>query len=182
MTITTEDARYEHFVPPLHVPVARRATTWRWEGWNIHVEHVGNDDAPVRVLLVHGAGGNAAAMWPFAARLALIGARVTTLDLPGYGRTTPPVRRDVTLTDWQRVLVDLIRLEADDRPLVLLGASMGGMLALDAAARTVMLPGSGHFPVEEPGFQVLLDEVSRVIADVTARSRGVHVPPPAGSV
>ncbi|WP_026927397.1 alpha/beta hydrolase [Granulicoccus phenolivorans] len=37
--------------------------------------------------LIHGAGGNAAAMWPCAAHLSTLGAPVTTVDLPGYGRT-----------------------------------------------------------------------------------------------
>lgn len=31
---------------------------------------------------------------------------------------------------------------------------------LRGKTRVVMLPGCGHFPLEEPGFQVLLDEVS----------------------
>ncbi len=38
--------------------------------------------------------------------------------------------------DWQQILVDLVHHERDDRPLILVGASMGGMLALDTAARS----------------------------------------------
>ncbi|WP_256841221.1 alpha/beta hydrolase [Ornithinimicrobium cryptoxanthini] len=117
---------------------------WAWRDpdgrgeWLLNVEHVGADDALVRMLLVHGAGGNAAAMWPFAAHLSLLGARVTLVDLPGYGRTRRLSGRpgSVRYSGWQRVLVDLVKREHDDRPLVLVGASMGAMLALDAAAVT----------------------------------------------
>lgn len=61
---------------------------------------------------------------------------MTLVDLPGYGRTTlaGSGRRGVRYTDWQQLLVDLIDRENDERPLILVGASMGGMLALDAAA------------------------------------------------
>lgn len=141
---TDQDARYEAHVRPLAQPVRRVRSTWEWRDragrttWRLNVEHVGADDAPVRMLLVHGAGGNAAAMWPFAAHLSLLGARVTLIDLPGYGRSeqTSGRRGSVRYPDWQQVLVNLVRREHDERPLVLVGASMGGMLALDAAVRT----------------------------------------------
>ncbi|WP_228266422.1 alpha/beta fold hydrolase [Ornithinimicrobium ciconiae] len=129
---------------PLPQPVRRVREDWAWRDrdgrgeWLLNVEHVGADDAPVRMLLVHGAGGNAAAMWPFAAHLSLLGARVTLVDLPGYGRSRQVSGRrgSVQYPDWQQVLVDLVEREHDERPLVLVGASMGGMLALDAAVTT----------------------------------------------
>ena len=34
---------------------------------------------------------------------------------------------------------------------------------LPVEVRCVELPGAGHFPIEEPGFQVLLDEVGAVV-------------------
>lgn len=130
------DRRYEPHVRQVPVGATREAESWRWRDWWIHVEHVGDADASVRMLLVHGAGGNAAAMWPFAAHLAALGARVTVLDMPGYGRSAPTSARSaaVDYADWQRVLVDAVHRIDDGRPLILVGASMGGMLALDAAA------------------------------------------------
>ncbi|GAA4283711.1 alpha/beta hydrolase [Brevibacterium daeguense] len=90
----------------------------------------------MRVVIIHGGGGNTAAMWPIAAHIAHLGAHVTVADLPGYGRTQPLADSRVTYADWQDLLVDLVEglLAEDDRPLILLGASMGGMLALDVAA------------------------------------------------
>lgn len=141
---TVQDDRYERHVRALPQAVRRVREDWAWRDadgrgdWLLNVEHVGADDAPVRMVLVHGAGGNAAAMWPFAAHLSLLGARVTVVDLPGYGRSRQGGGRTGTVRypDWQQVLVDLVHREHDDRPLVLVGASMGGMLALDAATRT----------------------------------------------
>ncbi|MCK0111604.1 alpha/beta hydrolase [Ornithinimicrobium sp. F0845] len=142
--MAAEDPRYEPYVRPLPRPVRRVRSTWRWRDrdgrgeWLLNVEHVGDDDARVRMILVHGAGGNAAAMWPFAAHLSLLGTLVTVLDLPGYGRSSQVAgpRGCVRYPHWQQVLEDLVKREHDDRPLVLVGASMGGMLALDAALST----------------------------------------------
>jgi alpha-beta hydrolase superfamily lysophospholipase len=133
----TLSRRYEkhlHAVPA--DAVLRSSSTWEWRDFSVHVEHVGDPDAPVRMLLVHGAGGNSAAMWPYAAQLAELGAYVTVPDLPGYGQTTSPHPGRIRYNDWRKVLVDLVSKEADHRPLVIMGASMGGMLAYDVAATT----------------------------------------------
>lgn len=140
---STDEDRYQRHVRPLPRPVRRVREAWAWADhrgaeWQLNVEHVGADDAPVRMVLVHGAGGNAAAIWPFAAHLSLCGARVTVLDLPGYGlgRQVSGRRGDLLYADWLGALKCLLDREDDHRPLVLVGASMGGVLALDAAART----------------------------------------------
>ncbi|WP_182112367.1 MULTISPECIES: alpha/beta hydrolase [unclassified Actinotalea] len=134
MTPAADDRRYEPYVRPVPPDARRDAETWRWRDWDVHLEHVGAPDAPVRMLLVHGAGGNAAAMWPFAAHLSTLGARVTVLDLPGYGLTRGARPGALTFHDWRAVLTDVVAEIDDGRPLVLMGASMGGMLALDTAA------------------------------------------------
>ncbi|MEE6272785.1 alpha/beta hydrolase [Georgenia sp. MJ206] len=132
------DDRYEPFVPaPADGVTAERRSSWfPWRDMSVCVEHVGAPDAPVRLVLLHGAGGNAAAMWPFASRFAALGAHVTVPDLPGYGLTRVADRAGVRYEHWRDVVADLVRAEADDRPLVLLGASMGGLLAYDVAAAT----------------------------------------------
>ncbi|MEV0105888.1 alpha/beta hydrolase [Nocardia sp. NPDC050799] len=120
-------------------PALRPERTW-WDhrDHRVHIERLVRADAPARMLLAHGAGGHAAAVWPFAALAAGQGFEVVVPDLPGYGRTRVPARRRIRYPDWVDCLTDLVRAEhaADPRPLVLLGASMGGMLAYEAAART----------------------------------------------
>ncbi|ONM48901.1 alpha/beta hydrolase [Nocardia donostiensis] len=114
------------------------STWWNRCGDDVHIERTSRVDADVRMLLVHGAGGHAAAMWPFAALAAEQGFEVSVPDMPGYGRTRVRNKRGIRYPDWVDCLTDLIRDQyaADPRPLVVLGASMGGMLAYEAAART----------------------------------------------
>lgn len=132
-----DDRRYEKHIPALlGEAVLRSAATWKWRDSDVHIEHIGDPEAPVRMLLVHGAGGNSAAMWPYAAHLSRLGAYITVPDLPGYGKTITAHPGRVRYEDWQQLLVDLVRKENDERPLVIMGASMGGMLAYDAAAAT----------------------------------------------
>ncbi|MBB5919463.1 alpha-beta hydrolase superfamily lysophospholipase [Actinoalloteichus hoggarensis] len=117
---------------------ARRSTWWRWRDMDVHIERVGESDAPRRALLLHGAGGNAAAMWPVAAQLAGHGVELIVPDLPGFGRTRAPRRGALRLAHWIDLACDLLRAERRDdaRPLTLIGASMSGMIAYEVAART----------------------------------------------
>lgn len=102
-------------------------------------------------------------MWPFAAHLSHLGALVTVVDLPGYGRTSPQGRPQVSYQEWQRLLVDISERIDDNKPLLFLGASMGGMLALDTAA----LSGRGDRVI----VTCLLD-----VADLEVRSAIVRAP------
>lgn len=88
------------------------------------------------MLVIHGSGGHSGALWPLAALIAEHGLDVAAVDLPLYGRTTSPDRGAVRYPDWVRLLVDLTEAEHDDRPLILFGGSMGGMLAHEVAARS----------------------------------------------
>ncbi|KOX15403.1 alpha/beta hydrolase [Nocardiopsis sp. NRRL B-16309] len=117
---------------------ARVSTWWRRPGAEVHVERVGDPRARHRIVLLHGAGGHAGLLWPYAAAVAARGAHVVVPDLPGYGRTR--VRRPgaVRYADWVRLTADLLRAERADHdgPLSAVGASLGGMLAFDAVTRT----------------------------------------------
>lgn len=120
-------------------PPPRRASTWWRHGEaDVHVERIGDPDAPRRAVLLHGAGGHAAAMWPFAAAAASRGMHVVVPDLPGYGRTRVPRLGAVRYADWIALACDLLLAErkAHDGPLLLVGASLGGMVAYDVATRT----------------------------------------------
>lgn len=65
-----------------------------------------------------------------------LGAEALAPDLPGYGHTVVPDRRAVRYEDWVGAVAQLAtEVAVPGRPLVLVGASMGGRLALDAAHR-----------------------------------------------
>ena len=88
------------------------------------------------MLLVHGAGGHSGALWPIAALVASRGIDISAVDLPLYGRTRSLDPAAVRYDTWVDLLIDLVEAERDHRPLVLLGASIGGLLAYEVAARS----------------------------------------------
>ena len=109
-TEAIDNRRYEKYIPSLlGAAVLRSASSWERQDDKIHVEHVGDPEAPVRMLLVHGAGGNSAAMWPYAAHLSKLGAYVTVPDLQGYGRTEVAHPERVRYDDWRQLLVELVQ-------------------------------------------------------------------------
>lgn len=126
------------------LPEVRRAAAsvppeeswWSWEGHRVHIARARRAEAPSRLLLIHGAGGHSGALWPLAALLADRGIEVAAVDLPLYGRTISPRPEQVRYDHWVQLLCDLVTAEHDGRPLVVLGASIGGLLGLEVAGRT----------------------------------------------
>lgn len=127
---------YADFLPPgRRLPlVSPDSTWWFWKNHRVHLSRFRNPDAAVRLLVVHGAGAHGAALWPVAALLAGGRVDITAVDLPLYGRTVTGSRHTVVYEDWIALLVDLLTAEDDGRPVVLFGASIGGFLAVQAAA------------------------------------------------
>ncbi|MFT4393791.1 alpha/beta fold hydrolase [Gordonia lacunae] len=126
--------------------VAAESTWWAWPSSSdrlcgrvdVHVLRARRSAAPLRVLLLHGGGGHSALVWPVGAILANEGFEVLAPDLPQYGRTRVADRGRVRYRDWVDLVCDLVTAETDDdpRPLVVFGASLGGMLAYEVADRT----------------------------------------------
>ncbi|MFM1960189.1 MAG: hypothetical protein RL588_1706 [Pseudomonadota bacterium] len=83
------------------------------------------------LILVHGAGGNGRILAPLAVQAAREGWRVLAPDLPGYGLTRPAAGFNWDYAEWPRVVADLADEQAS--PVVLLGASVGGLTAVHAA-------------------------------------------------
>ena len=130
---------YVPFLPPHHqhaASLAPQSTWWRWHGHRVHIARAPEPGAPARVLLVHGAGGHSGALWPIAALVASRGIDISAVDLPLYGRTRSPDPAAVRYDTWVDLLIDLVEAERDHRPLVILGASIGGLLAYEVAARS----------------------------------------------
>lgn len=119
--------RKESLAPPV-------SDWWTWRDHQVHLLRLRDSDASVRLLVVHGAGAHATALWPIASLLKGRGIDVTVVDLPLYGQTMTASRRKISYEDWITLLVDFVSAEDDGRPVVLLGASIGGMLAVEVAA------------------------------------------------
>jgi alpha-beta hydrolase superfamily lysophospholipase len=110
-------------------------TTWAWRGLDVHLDRFDAQDAELTVIVCHGGGGYGRLLAPVGRLVHELGYSVVLPDLPGYGLTgVAPSRMRYPL--WVDLVVDLAGAERrrSGRPVVLLGMSMGGMLALHAAA------------------------------------------------
>ncbi|MFD3747728.1 alpha/beta hydrolase [Nocardia sp. NPDC058633] len=136
-----EYAEYVRFLPQRYreeVMLEPVASWFAWRGNRVHVARAGAEDAPVRVLALHGAGGHAGLVWPLLGIGAAEGVSVLAMDLPLYGDTVVADRGAVRYREWVELVGDFVVAEtaSDDRPLIVFGASLGGMLAYEVAART----------------------------------------------
>jgi pimeloyl-ACP methyl ester carboxylesterase len=98
-------------------------------GGPVHVAEWG--EGPVRTVLVHGLGGSHLNWMRVAPQLARHG-RVLAPDLAGFG-LTPVAGRRTTVAAERALLHRLIRQTCDE-PILLMGNSMGGLIALAEAA------------------------------------------------
>jgi len=115
---------------------------WDWGDRSIGWTLMGNPDAPLAVLLIHGFGANTG-HWRFNQPALAALAPTYAIDLLGFGRSDQPRAR---LKDepeqsgsvlygfdlWGQQVADFCR-EVIDRPVLLMGNSIGGVVALRAA-------------------------------------------------
>ena len=84
------------------------------------------------VLFIHGAGMDHTVWTLFARHFARHGRNVVAVDLPGHGRSAgDPARSIGEMADWVAALLDALGIERA----AVVGHSMGGLVALDLAAR-----------------------------------------------
>ncbi|KQN96285.1 alpha/beta hydrolase [Paenibacillus sp. Leaf72] len=117
---------------------------WQWNNGEIHLDRLLAPESPLKIVLVHGAGGNGRLFAPYGKMLQKYGYEMLAPDLPPYGlsQLSPP-SKSIRYEDWIQLLVDLVESEykRDGKPIVLLGASIGGMLAYHVAARSPYVQG-----------------------------------------
>lgn len=131
-------SRYPEHLPPHLRPREPVEEWWTWDAPSgptaVHLDRVPSPDAPCTVVLLHGAGGYGR-MFTQVVGLVPDGAAETVApDLPGYGLTRPA--RPISYDDWRACAAALVYAEhaRSGRPVVLVGGSMGGLLAYDTAA------------------------------------------------
>lgn len=143
-SVSSDVDRYAAFFTPQRRATVSRPTSdwWHWRSHRVHLLRHRDPSARVRLLVVHGAGAHGAALWPIASALThaptlTTALDVTAVDLPLYGRTKTSVPHRVRYLDWIELVGDLLAAEDDGRPLILLGGSIGGLLAVEVAARSI---------------------------------------------
>jgi alpha-beta hydrolase superfamily lysophospholipase len=114
-----------------------REEYWRWRGLDVHLDRLEAPRAPLKVVVLHGAGAYGRVMAPAAVIAQRYGYATVAPDLPGYGLTRVP-RKAMTYPAWIDCACDLVLAEQarnPHQPIVLFGVSLGGLLAYQVAAR-----------------------------------------------
>lgn len=116
---------------------------WNWNGSHIHLDRMLVPDSKIKVILIHGAGGNGRLLAPYARMLQLHGYDVVAPDLPPYGLSYSETLESTDYRHWIKIITELIdqEIKRDGKPIVLLGASIGGMLAYHAASKSKQVKG-----------------------------------------
>ena len=100
----------------------------------------GSDGPRDRALYVHGLGG-ASTNWTDLAALLAVRLDGWAIDLPGFGRSTPPRRPRYSIRGHVRAVIDVLEHVRDQpgdgagRPVHLLGNSLGGLVSVLVASR-----------------------------------------------
>jgi alpha-beta hydrolase superfamily lysophospholipase len=131
---------YQRFFPPTMRCTPESTPSeewWSWNGLDVHLDRLAVPEAPLKVIVLHGAGAYGRVMAPAAVIARRHGYETVSPDLPGYGLTQVPRSRFVypLWVDCVSALIDA-ELARDGRPVVLFGVSLGGLLAYQAAARS----------------------------------------------
>jgi pimeloyl-ACP methyl ester carboxylesterase len=99
----------------------------RPDGSVLQVEFFGPEDGQP-IILSHGWGPNST-VWYYAKRQLSNRFRVIVWDLPGLGKSTKPHNNDLSVEKYARDLEAVVSI-AGNKPVILLGHSMGGMINL----------------------------------------------------
>lgn len=99
----------------------------RPDGSVIQVEFYGPADGQP-IILTHGWGPNST-VWYYVKRQLSDRFRIIVWDLPGLGKSSKPKNNDYSLQKYARDLESVVAI-AGDKPVILLGHSLGGMCIL----------------------------------------------------
>ncbi|WP_293301263.1 alpha/beta fold hydrolase [Pedobacter sp. UBA4863] len=165
-TQTTYWKKYSSFLPrelqyrETKLPVE---TYWKWKDFNIHIDKMEVKHTPVKVIILHVAGGNGRIIGNFGNYLNEIGYEYLAPDLIGFGLTKNPKKRNIEYADWVNCISDLVdeEYQKDFKPLVLLGLSVGGMLAYQVASKNAKVKGIIVTTLADPRQKKVRDDLSK---------------------
>ena len=107
----------------------------KWKNNNIHIDHYlpKNKTKKVKLILVHGGGGNGRLLSPIGIALLKLGFECIAPDLPGFGLSKE--YSPTSYSTWVELINDIVDIETekDDCSIVLCGISLGGMLSYHVA-------------------------------------------------
>lgn len=109
--------------------------------YNIHIdEYIPEVESEICVVLFHGVGGNGRLLSFLAVPLLKAGLEVVCPDFPGYGFSE--YEKYPSYKDWIDVGCEIVRSKLDEnKRVVLLGLSAGGMLAYNVACKAKKVDG-----------------------------------------
>lgn len=116
---------------------------WNWNDYHIHLDRMSVPNSKIIVVFIHGAGGNGRLFAPYARMLQLYGYDIVSPDLPPYGLSYRESSKPMDYHEWIQIMTEFIEQEfnRDGKPIVLLGASIGGMLAYHVASVSKQVKG-----------------------------------------
>jgi len=138
--------QYQKFFPEEMQINEDHLPTEEWMTWNnvhIHLDRMPVPQAKLKIVFIHGAGGNGRLLAPYARILQKNGYEVVSPDLPPYGLSYTKSAKLLNYQLWIDILVELIdkELKRDGKPIILLGTSIGGMLAYHSAVQSKQVKG-----------------------------------------
>jgi len=156
---------YQSFLGERHrltASVLPREEIWTWDGLAVHLDRYETEDATAVIVGLHGGGGYGRMLAPIGLVARRLGFDAVLPDLPGYGLSRVSPRRFIYDT-WVACARDLIASESrrTGLPVIALGASMGGMLAYDAAAAGAPLAGIVATTLIDPQDPIVLRALGR---------------------
>ncbi len=138
--------------------VVHRPVLARWRTRALELEGATSYGGPV-FLLLHGFGDHAGTWTPMLAELARSGHRAVALDLPGYGESEATGEGPMLPQLDEFLTAAIERWTVDGVPPIVVGNSLGGVLAIRAAQKATQKsaqsgspPLSGIVPVSPAGY------------------------------
>ena len=156
--------KYLPFLPELmRLPREPEEEWWEWGNSQVHLDRLDAPDATLKIIVLHGGGGNGRLVSAFGALAHNLGYSYVAPDLPGFGITVPGASYDPEYSSWVSLAADLLAREQDrdGLPVIFMGGSIGGMLAYNAAAASRSAVGVIATTLADPRDEAARDALAR---------------------